>query len=655
MHGVVRSVGALAKADEPARMALLGELEAFIATRHAITRSQQILAWSRGVALLSDLSQTLVRGARAASDWTWALEYVIPRLRTRPDAVLIAGRIVFVIEFKFGSNSFSAADVWQAERYALDLRDFHAESRDRTVIPILVATEAPEVEGGRPREGFSIPVHAVAPGQLASLILKHAATEPASDSKLWIESEYRPTPTIIEAAQWIFANHDVREIGDARADNLSVTVDAIKEAVEHARRARCHVVCFVTGVPGAGKTLAGLHAVHHASREVGASAAFLSGNGPLIQILREALARTVRGPRQPARRTVGSLIQGVHEFLQASRRSMNPPAEHVIVFDEAQRAWTAERMLQKEHIAKSEPDLMLEALERHPEWAVLICLVGAGQEINDGEAGLSEWSSALANHGRWQVRAAPVALEGGEGLAGHALSVSGHRVTRDKRLHLGVSVRSPRAKAIAAWVDFVLSRDAPSARQALADMRQFPVAISRDLETVRAWLRARKDPYDRAGLVASSSAQRLRAEGIEVTTAFQHSFRFQNWFLDTLPDVRSSDKLEVAATEFRCQGLELDWVGVLWGGDLITHPQGRQWLPRRFVADRWQVRRSDERRRHSLNIYRVLLTRARKGLIIFVPEGAPDDPTLDPLPLDATYDFLVEAGAIPVVDPSAWP
>jgi hypothetical protein len=393
----------------------------------------------------------------------------------------------------------------------------------------------------------------------------------------WNLSAYRPVPTIVEAAEALYAGHNVREIAHSHAGaiNLTLTSDRLVEIIQRAQQRREKIACFVTGVPGAGKTLAGLNVVHNPAlrKEERPPAVFLSGNGPLVKIVSAAIARDFRRRtnQSDGERTASTFIQNVHTFVRdALDKPDKPPAEHVVVFDEAQRAWNASHHARKTGREESEPETMLSIMDRHSDWAVLIALVGGGQEIHNGEAGLGEWGQALKHRfPHWRASMSPEALDGDSSVAGHKLFADGDRgsvvVEQERVLHLKVNLRSFRALRLTEWVNAVVNGRASEAA-AVADQlyAEFPMAITRSLSSARAWLRERARGLRRCGLLASSGALRLRADGLELSSGFRQGNRdlYVHWFLDELPDIRSSNQLEIAASEFECQGLELDWVGL---------------------------------------------------------------------------------------------
>ncbi|MFM9995609.1 MAG: DNA/RNA helicase domain-containing protein [Phycisphaerales bacterium] len=642
----------------------LGQLVAGAArSGHATHYNDQLLSWQAQMPMLSAAFRELKSVRPDSRAWTVLLEYEIPRRQRRIDAVVLAGPAVVPIEFKVGANTLVRSDLWQAEDYALDLRDFHEASRNRYIAPVLVATEWPPPPVTR--QGSDFAVLCTGSKELAMTIANAVPTqssETAIDPHAWDAAGFAPTPSIVEATQLLFSAHSVADLSHHYADNLSETVNAIVREVERARQRGERLVCFVTGVPGAGKTLTGLEAVHRiqaASAQPGI-ASFLSGNGPLVKILREAIARDavqqarkagIELRKEVANRTAVNLIQNVHQFVTeygVKHRDLIPK-DRVVIYDEAQRAWHAEQVAKfhKQELG-SEPSLMLDTMSRTPDWGVVIAVVGGGQEINTGEAGLEEWGRAIAaSPHRWRVVASSSVLSGDEATGGHRLFTSAAPANADvvptDALHLRVSVRSPRAKYLAQWVDAVLAMDAPAAREAMSKVHGFRMGLTRNLEAARAWLRDASRGERRPGLLASSGAARLRAYGLEIDSAFHRGFPYVNWFLDGPSDVRSSHQLEVALTEFECQGLELDYVGLCWGDDFTVAADGT-WDIRRFLGSRWTRVRTDSMRQFMVNKYRVLLTRAREGLLIWVPPGDLDDPTREPARLDRTASFLVECG-----------
>lgn len=644
---------ALAAEDVAARLAYAQ------AGRFATLELAQRAAW---VAEARILSRAL---AEADPAWRLLFEFDLLRLEKRVDAVLLTDRAILVLEFKHGARGFAAADLRQAEDYALDLHDFHAASRHHPVVPVLVATEAPEPPLAPP-----LFWHGVAPVQLANaatlgLLIdstQSAIGPPATplNPLAWEAAPYRPVPTVLEAATLLYRRHSVAELAEARADapNLTRTTAAIGRAIEAARRDGAHCAVFVTGIPGAGKTLCGLNVVFGALREHGA--AFLTGNVPLVSVLREALARNAApmggAGRARAHAEASRVLQNVHRFLDehVTTRAHEAP-EHVIVFDEAQRAWDARqatRATQRRvsRLTDSEPAHALEIMGRHADWSVIVALIGNGQEINTGEAGLAEWGRVIAADPRWRAVAARRVLDAAE-PAQRLAEGQPAWLSLDEDLDLTVPMRSVRDAAGAPWVDAVLAGEADRARRIAEAAGGVPFFLTRDLAALRLGLRGFCRGLRRAGLVASAGARRLRGEGLGVQVA-----DVADWFLNRWPDIRGSEALETFATEYDCQGLELDVVGLAWGGDFIRGEGG--WQPRRLVGDGWQRVRGAEERLFIRNTYRVLLTRARYETILWVPPGSPlNDPfhdrTRPAAEMDAIAGFLLACGARPLPVPSS--
>jgi hypothetical protein len=615
----------------------------------ATITAEQLEAWRQQVAILKSALRQ-----QSSANGHLLMEYPIPRRGKRIDAVLLAAHLILVFEFKCGAPRYERKSQVQVEDYCLDLRDFHGESRRRVLVPILVATHAEERS---PILGDVVDF--VAPTWLSNeqslervvdqiLVAYHSPGEDQIDPSRWNAAEYAPTPTIVEAARVLYEGQNVREITrcHAGAENLTKTSAAVMEAIVQARQQGQKLICFVTGVPGSGKTLAGLNIVHNRDLHQGSLGAFLSGNGPLVKVLSEALARddSARTGRSilESRREVSTFIQNVHRFIDAHFHESGPPPDYVVVFDEAQRAWNREQSLRKFKRDRSEPEIMLEIMDRHPGWAVIVALVGSGQEINTGEAGLSEWGRALADRFRhWSVRVSPHAVN--DGTAGHVDRLFDQqpdkiRVCEDDALHLEVSLRSYKAQAISDFVAYLLTQEVEKARSVLATCPDFPIVMTRNLQRTRLWLRSRQRGSRRIGLIASSGGRRLRAHGLDVRPELD----VENWFLNPISDVRSSYYLETPATEFGIQGLELDWTGVCWDIDLV--PEAQRWRTRAFKGTRWQNIRDTTRHQYVLNKYRVLLTRAREGMIIWVPRGDPSDLTRPEALYDAVAAYLKSCG-----------
>lgn len=607
----------------------------------------------------------ILQNALAGLDGTIYLEFDVPRLGSRIDAALISAAAIFPIEFKCGATEYRRADYNQAWDYGLDLKNFHKASHAAPIFPLLLATKAgPGDQTWAPSHADGVrPPRRCNAGELRRAIdqgLAQAQGE-SLDGVAWGVAQYEPSPTIIEAAQALYSRHSVKAISrsDAGARNLRVTSRSVEDVIDRARAAREKAIVFVTGVPGSGKTLVGLNvATRHRRTEEPTHAVFLSGNGPLVAVLQEALTRDEVARKQARgepvrvgaiRQQVKPFIQNVHHFRDEGIRNLtDAPADHVVVFDEAQRAWNAQKtsdfMKRRKKISgftQSESEVLISYMNRHEDWAVIVCLVGGGQEIHTGEAGIAAWLDAVREHfPDWRVYVSPD-LTDSEYAAGHALdALASHRdVVRDEAFHLAVSMRSFRSERVSAFVKAVLDCDKPTAREMLRQISErYPLALTRDLPRAKRWIREHARGSERFGLVASSQAYRLKPHAIDVRVDIDPV----HWFLNDASDTRSSYYLEDAATEFQIQGLELDWICMTWDADLRM--QGEQWRHHSFKGKKWERMHAPERQQYLLNAYRVLLTRARQGMIIFVPNGDDADPTRDPRFYDETFQYLSQLG-----------
>ena len=592
------------------------------------------------------------------------LEFTIPRLGSRIDAVVLTGPVVFAIEFKVGAAEFDYSAVTQVWDYALDLKNFHSASHSAAIVPLVVATEAqssPPIKVDFAEDMVCRPIR-IHPGGARDAIryITEQASGSAVDPLVWSYAPYRPTPTIVEAALALYARHSVHDIArhDAGAQNLHITSKRVEDLIEQAKSKREKVICFVTGVPGAGKTLVGLNiATHKREHAKPTHAVFLSGNGPLVAVLQEALVRDDLARRKQAGENITkkrlanpikAFIQNVHHFRDAALKSEDPPADHVVIFDEAQRAWNLKKTAQFMKARKgqpnfdySEPAFLISYMDRHPDWAAIVCLVGGGQEIHTGEAGIGEWLRACAGRfPNWHVYISEN-LTDSEYAAGDVVHQVSERSNShfDSNLHLSVSMRSFRAEYVSHFVKALLDGTKDIARDHLATMSgRFPIVVTRDLEKAKRWIRRKARGSERFGLVASSKAMRLKPHAIDIRVSVDPV----QWFLNDCTDTRSSLYLEDCATEFQVQGLELDWTCVNWDGDFRHTGEG--WSYNDFRGKRWERIHSFERQAYLRNAYRVLLTRARQGMVIFVPPGSVDDPTRPPEFYDQTFAYLTDIG-----------
>jgi DUF2075 family protein len=618
----------------------------------------QLKAWEDEIKILKEILPIY--------DGSIYFEYSIPRMGKRIDVLLVIQSVIFILEFKVGEKEFHSYSIDQVWDYALDLKNFHETSHDKLIAPILIATQAKRpystISITPQNDQLLIPILSNSESLLNAMqsVLDFCQDDESIDIQDWEKGRYHPTPTIIEAAMALYNNHSVANISrsDASAINLSKTAEAVSEIIRYSKDNSEKAICFVTGVPGAGKTLVGLNiATTHINKEDELYSVFLSGNGPLVAILQEALARDKVKRAQDkgekikkgtARSDVKAFIQIVHHFRDEGLKDGSPPVEHVALFDEAQRAWTLEQtakfMREKKGMSDfkmSEPEFLISCLDRHPDWAVVVCLVGGGQEINTGEAGISEWIEALErSFPDWKIYISD-RLTDSEYNAEDILQKIKHRTNVDysESLHLAVSMRSFRAENVSLLVKQILDLDDLNAKLTLKELNdKYPIVITRNLTKAKQWLKAKARGTERYGIVVSSQAQRLKPYAIDVKSPIDPI----HWFLDDKEDVRSSYYLEDVATEFHVQGLELDWACVAWDGDFRYSSNG--WEQYSFVGSKWNHIHKPERKLYLKNAYRVLLTRARQGMVIVVPSGDIEDPTRNPDYYNSTFDYLKDIG-----------
>ena len=637
-------------------------------------------------------------------------EYEIPRLGKRIDVVLLLRGIIFCLEFKVGQKDALQADVEQVMDYALDLKNFHRFSHDKTIVPILIPTNRvssttefkpsvyddqiynPLISGAEHLQG------------LIERILVHAKATNSGTIDNWTISPYTPTPTIIEAARALYENHSVEEIIRHEADEVYTdrTINYILQVIGKSKAENRKSICFVTGVPGAGKTLVGLDVAIKQTYKDGEmdkenGAVYLSGNGPLVAVLTEALARdnqkkcAARGEKKnlsDSRREVSEFIQIIHRYRDNMLAKIKNPVEngvveidpekaihlehtgygeveHVAIFDEAQRSWTHKRIadylkrggtygnkLKVANFPLSEAEFLIWSLDQREDWAVIVCLVGGGQEINTGEAGITEWIKALNSMFKhWDVYISDklTDVEYAEGHVNELLK-DNDKVIFAEDLHLAVSLRSFRAETLSAFVQSMLAFR-PDATELYKDVasRNYPIVLTRDMDTARAWLRKQARGTQQTGVLVTKVAARFKPLAVHILA--QDEDNAVHWFLEDKTDIRSSNYLEDAATEIQVQGLELDYACVLWDADM-RYVDGT-WSFYKFNGkNKWNPENNKENQKYMLNAYRVLLTRARQGIIICIPkgnsrltpEGFPEDPTRLPEFYDGTYEYLKGLG-----------
>lgn len=597
-------------------------------------------------------------------------EYDIVRLGKRIDVILLIRHMVFSLEFKNGKKVFTAQDAQQAEDYAIDIKNFHKESENLYVCPILVATKAEKYAKEQTLSSYPDKQIHLQRENIETLIPKVSqligmyGDDEVIDFEKWFNSPYHPTPTIIAAAVEAYKTHDISEIANSEAGqaNIDECENEINRIIHYARSNKKKCVCFVTGVPGAGKTLVGLdvvaknlkegetHGTHNLS-------VYLSGNGPLVEVLREALKQSVKYENKKnlnheTKAAIDALIQSSYAFKRDNAALSQPTAENILIFDEAQRVWNKEQMTKKhdeETMKVSEPHFMYSIMDLHQDWAVMICLVGLGQDIYDGEVGINEWfRCGVEDFKNWELFYSPDIFRQVEDKGiNRTMIESCTRCHPVNALHLKTSVRSFRADKQSEFVDSLLDNKPDHAQKVYdAIHAKYPVFITRNYEKAKEWVRKQVRGSQRCGVLACSSAQRLKPEGIYV----MKDIDVKNWFLAPSDDMRSSNMLEIAASEFKVQGLEIDWALVYWDADLRRRKGQNDWDYYNFRGSKWVHRNREDQQRYLLNSYRVLLTRARQGMILFVPKGVDEevDPTRNHNFYDDIYNYLISCGIIPL-------
>ena len=637
-------------------------------------------SWEEEIAILKEQLSGI-------EDGYIAFEYSIPRMGKRVDVVVMLGNYVFLLEFKCGSDNYYAAAKEQVENYALDLHNFHEKSFGVSLFPVLVCTEADNKEisvcmtddvsnvicsnGSNLREIFN---YIIQQKQLAHNKVIYEE---------WLQSRYKPTPTIIEAAQALYCGHSVKEISHAEGDvdDIYKTTEAVNKIIEQCKKNHEKAICFITGVPGAGKTLVGLNVANqrHSFEEGNDEhAIYLSGNGPLVKVLQEALAKDQQAKQKEicnackeaqqnncdtcsrglkgftlakARAKTKSFIQIVHTFRDESiKDKIQPPIDKIAIFDEAQRAWDKHQLVKfmrdkknQTNYDMSEPECFIEYLNRHEDWACIICLVGGGQEINVGEAGIREWFRALNDKFQdWHVYCSDQMTEKeyvGDDKISELLCNMTVPVQFINSLHLSTSKRSYRSNMVSAFVKALIDYDVEQAKSYYDVVKErYPIKITRNLSAAKQWVKQNARGNDRYGIVASSQAKRLRADGI----SWLEDSQLTSWFLNGKNDVNSSYFMEVAASEFDIQGLEIDWIVFAWEGDYRV--EEGEFTYNQFKGTKWQKIKNENDKEYLKNSYRVLLTRARQGIVIYVPKGNDEDETRLSSFYDQTFEYLQSIG-----------
>ena len=629
------------------------------------TEKQQRNAWESQIDILKEQLACF-------DDGTILFEYRIPRMDSIIDNVLLIKGLVFVIEFKVGENSYEP-HITQLNRYVKILEHFHYESRDKIIIPILVSTEADNYPNNiRKNDNDVFDIIRANKNNLSEIIVPIINVHKnEQDLSNWSQSKYVPTPTILDAAKRMYETHEVAEINTYSSEDLFLneTEQAIDDIIENSKRTNEKSIIFITGVPGAGKTLIGLNTSIKRTIKNDENAVFLSGNDPLVEVLWEALTRDDYErnkefykenniSKDDVKTKVKSFIQKLHLFRNHAAIDDTVQHEQIVIFDEAQRAWTqkeTEKFLKKNKIDKyldmSEPEFLISIMDRREDWAVIICLVGHGQEINRGEAGITEWFKALEKtFPHWNIY-----------VAKDYLSIDDEydqlKIVNNEHLNLFTTIRSLDAPNLPNFIEYLLNNDKNNAEIKLNEIKEFyPLYLTRNLKDAKKWIKQEISKYDdsdtiRTGLLAHSNALRLIPEGIFVkalkcNSSYDRYKPVTNWFLNDVTDIRSSNYLELPATEFDIQGLEIDYSIVCWDANL-RYIDG-EFEFKEFNGDDWNNINQDIRKNYLLNAYRVLLTRARRGMVIFVPEGDDEDNSADdtrkPEFYDGTYEYLKSIG-----------
>lgn len=472
-----------------------------------------------------------------------------------------------------------------------------------------------------------------------------------TDLSNWFKSKYAPTPSILEAAIKLYETHEVKDIKIYNSDDLFLaeTEHSIDEIIANSKNNNEKSIIFLTGVPGAGKTLIGLNTATKRSVTDDEPAVFLSGNGPLVEVLQEALARDSHKrndiTKEAAKLKVISFIQPIHQFRDNAIDNDDVQHEKIVIFDEAQRAWTQDQTetfmknkKQIENFGMSEPEFLISIMDRQKDWAVIICLVGQGQEINKGEAGINEWFKALNNKFQnWNVYASKDSLDINN-------QFDNLKINDNEKLFLYSTIRSLDAPNLPNFIEYLLNNEKDKSIDMLKEFNdEYPLYITRDLNNAKKWIKqktANESESIRYGLLAQSNGLRLIPEGIFV----KNNINQKAWFLNETKDVRSSNHLEIPATEFDIQGLEIDYAIVAWDANL-RYING-EFEHYKFKGTKWNtIRDSNEiEKNYLINSYRVLLTRARQGMVIFVPEGDDEDATRLSEYYDGTYEYLKSIG-----------
>ena len=616
-------------------------------------------AWQEQIKILKKILPNL-------DDGYVAFEFEIPRMGKRIDNILIVDGVIFVLEFKIGESAFQRIDKIQLEDYSLDLKNFHKGSHDKIIVPILAITNNEkqiDKNFDKAKDDVYKPINATPQNieEIISFIIKKENVSKFDYDK-WESLPYEPTPTIIEAAKQLYEQHGVENLNKSEGDreNLKTTRNSVIEIIKNSKKNNEKSICFITGVPGAGKTLAGLDIIRDLTsdnKEEDIRSVYLSGNLPLVTVLRASLTSDKKKREQiskkEAEREVNQFIQPIHHFRKEYINSDEAPNEKVVIFDEAQRCWTQKELdkylKRKENLKlnKSEPEVLIDVMNRHKDWCVLICLIGGGQEILHGEGGVVEWFNAIKNKfSNWKLYFPKSIVSMPEYNWEKKLdniTENNSNFFENNNLHLSVSMRSFRSEKVSAFVEQIINLNIGKAQDLLKEIKdKYPILLTRNLNNAKKWIRKKKRGSERCGLLASSGGKRLSPAGVSVFTVKGSADQIAYFLNDEESDFRSSNFLENVATEFDVQGLELDWSIVGWDYDFSY--QNGKWEYKNFKGSKWQYIKQAQDILYKKNAYRVLLTRARQGMIVFIPHGDNEDYSRNKLFYDGTFDILKKIG-----------
>jgi len=558
----------------------------------------QVEAWLEEIEVLKRVFRDLSISKPSCLEWSVVLEYELPlEGGRRPDVIVLGPNKIYVLEFK-QDPVLQRSSLDQVAAYGRDLAEYHSHSHGIEVIPLLVPTKT--LDKSEIRDVVTV----LSPDKIAAFLDSADEAIPINLEN-WLEGDYAPLPTLIAAAKMIFSNERLPAIKRAESYGVAKAVLKLKEIVRDSELNSERALAFVSGVPGAGKTLVGLQFVYEESNQ-DSQAIFLSGNGPLVEVLRDALKSK-------------AFVSDLHAFIKSYGTTSKVPKQHIIVFDEAQRAWDASNMMVKKGVAYSEPELLVAIGERIPEWTALVGLIGHGQEIHTGEeAGISGWFDAIeSQHAKsdWKVYSPPR----------FSKNFPNHSITECEELDLNHSLRSKQAEYLHDWVQCLLTGQLAEASRISQKIwiQNFPIFITRELDQAKKYVTERfeGESSKRYGIIASSKDRILPQYGIN--NGFHETKQVKNakWYNNNLGEPGSCCNMEEVVTEFGCQGLELDMAIVAWGNDYLW--DGTSWQMRKM---RTRIPQQDPHQLR-LNSYRVLLTRSREGLIIFVPPLSEFDQT----------------------------